>query len=39
VENPDRRFVYVEMAFFWRWWIHQTEDMQNTVRQLVNERK
>jgi lysosomal alpha-mannosidase len=36
VENPDRRFIYVEMAFFWRWWMQQTEDMQNTVRQLVD---
>jgi lysosomal alpha-mannosidase len=20
VENPDRRYIYVEIAFFWRWW-------------------
>jgi hypothetical protein len=39
VENPDRRFIYVEIAFFWRWWLQQTEEMQQTVRQLVNERK
>jgi lysosomal alpha-mannosidase len=39
VENPDRRFIYVEIAFFWRWWIQQTEDMQNTVRKLVNQGK
>jgi lysosomal alpha-mannosidase len=39
LENPDRRFVYVEIAFFWRWWQQQTEDMQNTVKQLVNEGK
>ncbi len=38
-ENPDRRFIYVEIAFFWRWWLQQTEQMQNTVRQLVNESK
>ncbi|CAF1383060.1 unnamed protein product [Adineta steineri] len=37
VDNPDRRFIYVEMAFFWRWWNQQTEDMHNTVKQLVNE--
>ena len=36
LDNPDRRFIYVEMAFFWRWWNQQTEDMQNTVKQLVN---
>ncbi|CAF0726334.1 unnamed protein product [Adineta ricciae] len=37
VENSDRRFIYVEIAFFWRWWLQQTEEMRNTVRQLVNE--
>ncbi len=37
LENPDRRFIYVEMAFFWRWWLEQTEDMQNKVRELVNQ--
>jgi lysosomal alpha-mannosidase len=36
LDNPDRRFIYVEIAFFWRWWLEQTEDMQNTVKQLVN---
>jgi len=39
LENPDRRFIYVEIAFFWRWWMEQTEQMRNTVRQLVNEGK
>ena len=39
IENPDRRFIYVEIAFFWRWWIQQNEEMQNTVRKLVNESK
>ena len=37
VDNPDRRFIYVEMAFFWRWWNQQSEDRRNVVRQLVNE--
>ena len=36
LQNPDRRFIYVEMAFFWRWWLEQNNDMKNTVRQLVN---
>ncbi len=39
IDNPDRRFIYVEIAFFWRWWIEQSEDIQNTVKQLVNEGK
>ena len=36
-ENPDRRFIYVEIAFFWRWWNQQTDDIHNKVRQFVNE--
>jgi len=36
-ENPDRRFIYVEMAFFWRWWNQQTDDIRNKVKQFVNE--
>ena len=37
VQNPDRRYIYVEMAFFWRWWNQQSEDIRNVVKQLVNE--
>ena len=37
LDNPARRFIYVEIAFFWRWWLQQTEQMHDTVRQLVNE--
>ena len=36
-ENPDRRFIYVEMAFFWRWWIQQNDQVKDKVRQFVNE--
>jgi hypothetical protein len=36
LEKPDRRFIYVEIAFFWRWWVEQTEELQNKVRDLVN---
>ena len=35
-ENPDRRFIYVEMAFFSRWWNQQTEQIRDKVRSLVN---
>ena len=38
-ENPDRRFIYVEIAFFWRWWNQQTDDIRNKVKQFVNEGK
>lgn len=36
-ENPDRRFIYVEIAYFWRWWYEQTEEIRNKVRGFVNE--
>ncbi len=37
VENPDRRYIYVEIAYFWRWWNEKSEDIRNTVKQLVND--
>uniref|UniRef100_A0A1B6EBV4 Glycoside hydrolase family 38 N-terminal domain-containing protein n=3 Tax=Clastoptera arizonana TaxID=38151 RepID=A0A1B6EBV4_9HEMI len=37
VKNPSRRFVYVESAFFWKWWQLQNENIRNKVKNLVNE--
>ena len=37
LDNPDRRYIYVEMAYFWRWWNEQSDDMRNVVKGLVNE--
>ncbi|KAK9540894.1 hypothetical protein VZT92_003314 [Zoarces viviparus] len=37
LKNPDRRFIYVETAFFYRWWKQQSPSMQQTVKELVNE--
>ncbi|CAF4750611.1 unnamed protein product [Rotaria sp. Silwood1] len=37
VDNSDRRFIYVEMAFFRRWWNQQSDDMHEKVKRLVNE--
>ena len=31
------RFIYVEMAFFTRWWQEQSETTKSVVRELVNE--
>ncbi|EDW18842.1 lysosomal alpha-mannosidase [Drosophila mojavensis] len=36
-KNPDRRFIQVETAFFWKWWEEQTEFVRKLVKQLVNE--
>ncbi|CAF4252836.1 unnamed protein product, partial [Adineta steineri] len=30
-QNPDRRFIYVEIGFFWRWWSQQTEETRDKV--------
>ena len=37
LKNPDRRFIYVETAFFYRWWKNQPVSMQQTVKELVNQ--
>ncbi|KAM4611334.1 lysosomal alpha-mannosidase [Polymixia lowei] len=37
LKNPDRRFIYVETAFFYRWWKQQSSGMQRIVKQLVDE--
>ena len=33
--DPDKRFIQVETAFFWRWWEEQDEDTRQLVRDLV----
>ncbi|CAI9113742.1 OLC1v1014408C1 [Oldenlandia corymbosa var. corymbosa] len=35
--DKNRKFIYVEQAFFQRWWRNQSPAMQETVRGLVNE--
>jgi len=37
--NPDRRFIYVEIGFFWRWWNEQSDAIRSKVRGFVNEGK
>ncbi|PIO35130.1 hypothetical protein AB205_0152700, partial [Aquarana catesbeiana] len=37
LEDPKKRFIYVEMAFFWRWWREQKESVQKDVVQLIQE--
>uniref|UniRef100_A0A2P2KS65 Alpha-mannosidase n=1 Tax=Rhizophora mucronata TaxID=61149 RepID=A0A2P2KS65_RHIMU len=34
--DKNRKFIYVEQAFFQRWWRDQSEDMQHVVKQLVS---
>lgn len=35
IADPSKTFVYVEMAFFYRWWLEQNEDTKTKVRALV----
>ncbi|XP_058452839.1 lysosomal alpha-mannosidase-like isoform X1 [Malaya genurostris] len=37
LKDPSRRFVYVESAFFFKWWKEQTAELQEQVRDLVNQ--
>ncbi|KAL1785109.1 lysosomal alpha-mannosidase [Sigmodon hispidus] len=37
LENPTRRFIYVEMAFFSRWWKQQTKATRDSVQELVRQ--
>jgi alpha-mannosidase len=34
-QNAERKFIYVEIAFFVRWWLEQTPAMHARVRALV----
>ncbi|XP_071052267.1 lysosomal alpha-mannosidase [Onthophagus taurus] len=35
-KNKDRRFIYVETAFFWKWWMKQHDFMKHNVKKFVN---
>lgn len=35
MQNPERRFVQVEMKYFSMWWEEQTDRMKEQVRALV----
>jgi lysosomal alpha-mannosidase len=37
LKDPERKFIYVESAFFSKWWASQNEEMHETVKMLVNE--
>lgn len=34
--NPDRKFVFAEMAFFNRWWLQQSPEIKEQVKKLVD---
>ncbi|GMN57390.1 hypothetical protein TIFTF001_026498 [Ficus carica] len=36
LEDKNRKFIYVEIAFFQRWWTQQSKAMKAKVKELVN---
>ncbi|THU46057.1 hypothetical protein C4D60_Mb09t00950 [Musa balbisiana] len=34
--DKNRRFIYVEQAFFQRWWRQQSDEIKNTVKELLS---
>ncbi|KAI3725915.1 hypothetical protein L1987_65711 [Smallanthus sonchifolius] len=36
IDDKNRKFIYVEMAFFQRWWNQQSEMLKIKVKELVN---
>ncbi|XP_017153506.2 lysosomal alpha-mannosidase isoform X1 [Drosophila miranda] len=37
IKDPEKRFIYVESAFFFKWWKEQTSSVQESVKKLVSE--
>jgi hypothetical protein len=35
IKDPKRHFIYVETAFFARWWDDQPDDRRNVTKKLV----
>ncbi|XP_069684640.1 lysosomal alpha-mannosidase-like isoform X2 [Periplaneta americana] len=36
LQDPQKRFVYVETAFWWKWWMKQHDSLRHKVKKLVN---
>ena len=34
---PYIRFIYVETAFLWKWWLEQKEKKREMMRRFINE--
>ncbi|XP_016964290.1 lysosomal alpha-mannosidase isoform X2 [Drosophila biarmipes] len=37
LRDPEKRFIYVESAFFFKWWKEQTTTVQDAVKMLVEQ--
>ena len=38
-KNPNRTFIYVEIAFFKRWWDEQNDEKKEIVKKLVKNKQ
>lgn len=38
-KNPNRTFIYVEIAFFKRWWDEQNDQTKTVVKKLVKNKQ
>ncbi|XP_015121082.1 lysosomal alpha-mannosidase isoform X2 [Diachasma alloeum] len=36
-KDPERRFIYVETAFLWKWWLRQNDKIREEVKTFINE--
>ncbi|KAJ1527978.1 hypothetical protein ONE63_007908 [Megalurothrips usitatus] len=36
LHDPEKRFIYVETAFFWKWWKNQHDTRRHQVKKLIN---
>ncbi|XP_026271901.1 lysosomal alpha-mannosidase isoform X2 [Frankliniella occidentalis] len=36
LHDPSKRFIYVETAFFWKWWKNQHDTRRHQVKKLVD---
>lgn len=39
VQDPTKRFIYVETMFFWKWWKQQDKETKSLVYNLVQQGK
>ena len=39
MNDPNKKFTYVEMAFFEKWWTLQPDQVKNNVRMLVKNNR
>ena len=39
MKDSNKKFTYVEMAFFQKWWLEQTDEVKQNVKMLVDQKR